>query len=117
MAFVKPTLKAISGSKTTTTNSYVTVPDDETALEYFRCRGYKNKLILLKCTLNNLLYSVDVSNDASIWHNKVTDELILTGASIFVTLSEIWIFIRIQVKPNVNNAHGKLEVSGEMSTL
>jgi len=115
--FMKPKLKAFSGSKTTTINTYVTVPDAITGTEYWYCRGFKSKYFVLKCTLNNLLYSLDVSPDGALWFNIKTDQLILKDATAKETHTEIWPYYRVQVKPNVNDVHGKLEVAGEMSSL
>lgn len=115
--FIKPKLKAFAGSKTTTVNGYETVPDVVTGLEYWFCRGFKTKYFTLKCTLNNLLYSVDVSADHTVWFNVKTDQTISSGVTKSETHAEIWPYYRIQVKPAVAGVHGKLEVAGEMSTL
>jgi len=115
--FIKPKLKAFTGSKTTTINTYVTIPDAVTALEYWFCRGFKSKYFTLKATLNNLLYSIDVSADGTVWFNVKTDQAIASGVTKSETHAEIWPYYRVQVKPAVAGVHGKLEVAGEMSTL
>jgi hypothetical protein len=115
--FVKPRLKTVSGSLLTTGNSYATVPDAVALTAYFYCKGYKGKYFVLQCTTADLLFSVDVSADGTIWFNKVTDQLILIGASDELTSTESWPYYRVQVKPNVAGVHGTLAVSGELSTL
>lgn len=115
--FVKPKLKAWSGTKLTTVNTYVTVPEAVTAIAYALMKGFKNKTITLAATTNNLLFSIDVSNENIIWINKVTDQTLVVGTPQLAFLSEPWNYIRIQVKPAVDDTHGTISVYIQGSTL
>jgi hypothetical protein len=116
-AFSKPKMKAWSGTKLTSVDTYVTVPDAILATDYFNVRGYRSKTIQLSAATNNLLYSVDVSNDATVWVNKTTDQSLLTTTPKLQTLTELWDFIRVQVKPAVSATHGTITVKISGGTL
>lgn len=115
--FVKPKLKDWSGSKLTTVNTYGTVPDALLNTAYFKVKGYKRKAIQLTAATKTLLYSIDVSMDASVWVNKTTDQELAAAASIVESLTELWNFLRVQVKPKDADQHGTLTVGVWGSTL
>lgn len=115
--YVKPALKELNGELTTIGNAYATVPCTETGEDYFFIKGYKTKLVEMRCTLNDLTWSFDVSNNKIIWHNKKTNQALATGVSTYESLTEPWLYARIQVKPTVAGVHGKLVVVVEASSL
>lgn len=115
--FIKPKLKAIAGTKTTTSDAYTSVPDTESGLLYWFCRGFKTKYFVLSATTNNLLYSIDVSADGSNWFNIKTDQSLTTATKKSETHAEIWPYYRIQVKPAAAGQNGTITIAGEMSTL
>lgn len=115
--FLKPKLQTRTGSHLTTVDTYVVVPDDDTEEEYHYTRGYKNKLIELKCTVAALHFKIDVSNNLTDWHPKKAETAIAIGAFTFESMTEIWRYVRIQVKPQAAGVHGTLAVRVEMSTI
>jgi len=115
--FVKPKMKAWSGTKLTTVNTYVTVPEAVTALAYAFLKGFKSKTISLSAAANNLLYSIDVSNENIIWINKITDQSLVVGTPVKETLTEPWNYMRVQVKPAVDDTHGTISVYIQGSSL
>lgn len=119
--FIKPKLVLRTGSHTTTVNTYVSVPDDESGAAYFRVKGYQNKIAALVCTDNNLVYDIDGALDdgagaPSDWIDLVDDTDINVGNTKYPS-TEPWDFLRVQVKPKVADAHGKLDVKIRGSTL
>ena len=114
---VKPVIKRRTGDYTTISNDYVVVPDDVTGEEYFGVKGYKSKIIQLVCTLNNLLYKIDASLDATTWHQIKAEDTLNADAVAYDTSTEPWEYIRVQVKPAVAATHGKLAVTLGMSSL
>lgn len=120
--FMKPKLALRNGALTTTENTYKTIEDEESEAEYFRCKGYANKVMMLRCTLNDLLYQIDVAPDDGAgepesWRTKKTDVAISSGDTVSESLTEPWSFIRVKIKPAVGGDHGKLQFDGEFSTL
>lgn len=115
--FIKPKLAERLGSWTTVGNDYVKVPDTDTGEEYHLVKGYKSKIIQLVCTLENLLYKIDASLDLTNWHQIKAEDTINADAITFETNTEPWNYIRVQVKPKVAEAFGKLAVVVGMSSL
>lgn len=114
--FIKPKLAERIGSLTTTGNDYVVVPDADSELEYFRVKGYKSKIVELICTLNDLKFKIDASLDATNWHNIKVEAVLAVGLT-YETNTENWNYFRVQIKPNVADAHGKMAVKVELSSL
>jgi hypothetical protein len=115
--FVKSKLKSWSGTKLTAADTYATVTDAVTSTAYFIVRGFKSKVIQLSAATNALQYSIDVSNDGSIWINKVTDQALAVATPVGVVLNEIWDFLRVQVKPAAAGVHGTITVKIVGGTL
>lgn len=115
--FVKPKLRAWIGSKLTTVDTYVVVPEIVVGTLYFYMRGLKSKVIQLSAATQALVYSIDVSNDNIIWVNKVTDQPLAVATPIGETLTEIWNYMRVQVKPAAAGVHGTITVNIVGGTL
>lgn len=47
---------------------------------------------------NAALYSIDVSHDGTVWHNKKTDVNLAADGEAIETMSELWAWIRVQIK-------------------
>jgi len=114
--FIKPKLAERLGSYTTVGNDYVVVPDTDTENEYHLVKGYKSKIIQLVCTLENLIYKIDASLDLTNWHQIKAEDTLNVGHT-YETNTEPWNYFRVQVKPKVAEAFGKLDVTIEMSSL
>jgi hypothetical protein len=114
--FIKPRLKAESGSLLTTVDTYATIKE-------FNIRGYQSKTFVLKAVTNDLKFSIDFSIDGTNWYNRLTD--IAVSAAAFVvkeddTEEELrghFRFCRVQVKPAVSATHGTGTFEFEGSTL
>ena len=104
--FIKPKLKDFSGSLLTTVNTYATIPDSATSTNYFYVRGYRYKSLVLSATTNNLLYSLDGSNDASTWFNIKTDQALNVGTPVLETDTDLYNYYRVQIKPATADQHG-----------
>jgi len=115
--FVKPKLRAWIGSKLTTVDTYVVVPEIVVGTLYFYMRGLKSKVIQLSAATQALVYSIDVSNDNIIWVNKVTDQALTVATPVAETLTEIWNYMRVQVKPAAAGVHGTITVNIVGGTL
>ena len=115
-SFIKPKLAERLGSLLTVGNDYVIVPDTGTGEEYHIVKGYKSKIIQLVCTLENLLYKIDASLDLTTWHQIKAEDTLNVG-STYETNTEPWNYIKVQVKPKVAEAFGKMAVTVEMSSL
>jgi hypothetical protein len=115
--FVKPKLKSWSGSKLTDVNTYVTVLDAITATAYFLVRSFKTKTLQLSAATQALVYSIDVSVDGTVWVNKVTDQALTVATPVAETLTEIWNYMRVQVKPAAAGVHGTITVNIVGGTL
>lgn len=115
--FVKPKLKNWSATKLTAADTYFTLLDAVTGTAYFFIRGFKTKAIQLSAATQALVYSIDVSNDASIWINKVTDQPLAVATPVGETLNEIWDFMRVQVKTAAAGVNGTITVKIVGGTL
>ena len=115
--FIKPKLKSWSGTKLTTVDTYFTLLDAVTGTAYFFTKGFKSKVIQLSAAAQALVYSIDVSNDATIWFNKVTEQPLAVATPVAETLTEIWNYIRVQVKPAAAGVHGTITVNIVGGTL
>jgi len=113
--FIKPKLAERTGSLTTTGAAYDVIPDDDTGEEYFLVKGYRSKIIQLKCTLNDLIFKIDVSLDATNWHNIKDETTLAKDAVTYETLTEPWNYLRVQIKPA--NGNGKMAVAVGLSSL
>ena len=119
--FIKSKLALRTGSHTTTVNTYVVIPDDDTGTAYFRVKGYSNKIVALVATLNDLVYDIDGALDDGAgvpadWIDLVDDTDITVGNAKYAN-TEPWDYLRVQVKPKVVDTHGKLDVKIRGSTL
>ena len=114
--FIKPKLAERIGSLLTVGNDYVVVPDTGTEEEYHLVKGYKGKIVELICTTNDLKFKIDASLDATTWHNIKAEELLSVGHT-YETNTEPWNYFRVQIKPNVADAHGTMAVKIGMSSL
>ena len=63
--FLRPVLGRRTGTKTTIANPYAVIADSETDLEYFRIRGFMEKMYQMVVTLNSvdLLFEVAMRGD------------------------------------------------------
>lgn len=114
---MKPKLKSWSATKLTAADTYFVLLDAVTGTAYFLVRGFKTKAIQLSAATQALVYSIDVSNDTTIWINKVTDQALAVATPVGETLTEIWNYIRIQVKPAAAGVHGTITVKIVGGTL
>ena len=115
--FIKPKLKTLHGTKLTTVDTLVSVPCTENGDLFFTIRGYKSKLLILSAATNTLVYTFDVSNDASVWFNKTAETDLLTTTPQYIVMTEIWRYCRVQVKPKVAATHGTITATLECSSL
>ena len=122
--FVKPVLTKegdITGSKTTTVNTYVPIPVK--GADSFRFRGYPRKLFVMKAVTNNLLMQIEFSINNTDWVVRIADIPVNVGTIVVKeteTNSELrgpWNYCRVQVKPAVADTHGTGSFWFEGSTL
>ena len=122
--FVKPVLTKeglITGSKTTTVNTYTPIP--VLGKDSFKIRGYPRKLFVLKAVTNNLLIQIEFSINNTDWVVRLADIAVNAGTIVIretETDSELrgpWNYCRVQVKPAVADTHGTGSFWFEGSTL
>lgn len=119
--FAKPKLATRRGAHTTVADTYVAIEDDDTEEDYFRVRGYRMKTLGLVITLNNVTYNLhgahkDADGAPESWIIIAVDQALTVG-SAKVNNNEVWDFLRVQVKPTVGGAHGKLQVDIGCSSI
>lgn len=83
----------------TSTNSYVTE-----ILAYVL--PWQNKIVYVKeNNVNAISYSVDGSMDGTDWHNLVTDVAVAKNGDSYQTLTDAWVWLRVQIKSTVAATH------------
>ena len=119
---LRPVLGRISGSLTTVSDEYDTIKDSVTDTEYFRVKGYWEKIFTFTVTLNPLTFKTYVAIEGA---DGLPDKWIEWGfwdAELPVGTDMewdwlSWDFFRVDVKPTVAGAHGKAVVNLRLSTM
>lgn len=83
----------------TSTNNYVTE-----ALVFVY--PWQNKIIyILENNVNAIEYSIDGSMNGTDWHNLTTDKDIAKNGDAYETVTDAWVFLRVQIKSDVAGTH------------
>lgn len=126
--FVKPVVKQRTGSKTTTINTYEAIPDADTGEDFFRSKGFVQKLLYLACTTNDLDYKIEANIDdgsglpvSGTWDELKAEAVLASGADIWVDETNLttrpYDFYRVMVKPNVADTHGTMSARMNLSSM
>jgi len=93
------------------TNSYVTLA----TLYLADCT--KTTIWLRETNVNAIEYSIDLSMDNSNWTNKKTDVDLAKNASVSETLTDLWRYVRVQIKSDVADTHGSVELKAHSERM
>jgi hypothetical protein len=110
--FIKAVISpsSVGASLLTTANTYTVI--QVSGVDYFKVKGYLRKTLLFKAETNDLHFKVEGSLDATEWVSLDTDIAVGVGTNVKKAypsdtyMGEHWNYLKISIKPQVNDDHG-----------
>jgi len=90
----------------TTTNAYV----NHTRNFIWIADLTKLTIVIRETNVNAITWSIDVSHNSTNWINIKTDQALAKNATTYETLTDVWRYIRLQIKSTVADAHGTVDM-------